>query len=126
METVRVVTRPLLINRNQPMRKSTINDNYCVNCVASKNCIRVTGKVDSLNVVPEIAGQKDCICDQQERETVNFLPVNSCSFCKRASAKERCKFPHWSSTRNKKLERCFLCRSLEFCKKCHTSSKHCH
>ena len=46
-----------------------------------------------------------------KRETVNFLPVNSCVV--------RCKSQQWSSFRNKICERCFLCRSLQFCKVCH-------
>ena len=41
----------------------------------------------------------------------------SCSFCRRLAAKERLKSR--SSVANKYCERCFLCRSLEFCKYCH-------
>ena len=81
----KVKARPLLIKRNRPRGKSTINDNYCVNCmVGKKNCVHVTGRVNILNVVPEIAGQKDCLF-----VTDKLLCCNSCSFCKRVSTKER-------------------------------------
>ena len=67
------MARPLLINRNWPRGKSTINDNFCVNRVAGKkNCVYVTSKVNCLNAVPVIAGQKDCLFLTGKRETVNF------------------------------------------------------
>ena len=50
-----------------------------VNCVSSKkNCVHVTGKVDSSNVVTEIAIQRDCLFVIGRRETVTFWPVNFC------------------------------------------------
>ena len=43
-----------------------------------------------------------------------------CSFCHRVATKERRKSQLLSNVhRNKICERCFLCRSLEFCKSCH-------
>ena len=50
-----------------------------------------------------------------------------CSFCHRVATKERCKsqlllYPY----RNKACERCFLCRSLEFCNFCHKCPNCCH
>ena len=69
--------------------------------------------------------QPGLFCDQQERHCKNFdckflYCCRSCSFCKRVSAKERCKSQLLLSvSRNKTCERCFLCRSVEFCKKCH-------
>ena len=41
----------------------------------------------------------------------------SCSFCRRVVAKER-RNPRSSNT-NKSCEKCFLCRSIEFCPHCH-------
>ena len=44
----------------------------------------------------------------------------SCSFCQRVFTKGRYKYQLWLSlSKNKVCERCFLCRSLEFCKSCH-------
>ena len=64
-------------------------------------------------------------CDRQERRCKNFdCKFLSCcrlrSFYKRVSTKERCKSQLLLSvSRNKACERCFLCRTVEFCKKCH-------
>ena len=59
------------------MVQSSINDSYCVNFVAGeKDSVHVSGKVNS--VVPVMAGEKDCLFVTSKRETVNFLPVNSC------------------------------------------------
>ena len=42
-----------------------------------------------------------------------------CSFCYKFATKERCKYQLLSTLhKNKICERCFLCRSLEFCKSC--------
>ena len=72
-----------------------------------------------------IGREEGLVCDRQERHCDNFdykflCCCRSCSFCKRVSAKERCKSQLLLSvSRNKACERCFLCRSVEFCKKCH-------
>ena len=72
--------KPLLINRSLPRGQSSINDNYCVNCVGGKkNCEHVTSKVDQQSVVPVIAREKDCLFVTSKRETVNFLHVKSCA-----------------------------------------------
>ena len=61
--------------------------------------------------------------NQQEQDcqfTCKLLCCNSCSFCQRVSTKERCKSQLLLSlSKNKVYERCFLCRSLEYCKSCH-------
>ena len=55
-----------------------------------------------------------------------LLCCKSCSFCQRVSTKERCKSQLLLSlSKNKVCERCFLCRSLEFCKSCHNCSNCC-
>ena len=54
---------------------------------------------------------------QDKNLQLKFLSCRSCSFCKQISAKERCKFQLLLSvSKNKACERCFLCRSVEFCK----------
>ena len=40
--------------------------------------MHVNYKVDSLNVVPVISGEKDCLFVTSKRETVNLLPIKSC------------------------------------------------
>ena len=73
----KVVAWPQHTSRNRPGVLSTINNNYCVDCVAGKNSVQVTGKVDSINVVPVIA-REDCLFVTNRRDTVIFLPVNPC------------------------------------------------
>ena len=50
--------------------------------------------------------------------TCKLLCCKSCSFCRSVAAKERRKSRHCLTSRNEICERCFLCRSLEFCHKC--------
>ena len=107
--------------------RSSINDNYCVSCVAGNlvnahvtgiwTCsvnyvtgnriwVCVTGKKDSL--VTELTGKKDCFVTGNKKTEFNrkFLSCcRSCSFCKRVSTKERCKSQLLSSvSRNKACE----------------------
>ena len=94
----------------------------CIKCVTyKKDCVHVTGKLNCLNVVTEMAGEKDrfIVTSKRDRNFVNckLLCFNSCSFCRRVVTKERCKSQ--STSVNKIYERCFLCRSLEFCNKSH-------
>ena len=87
---------------------------YCIlNVAGVKDSVHVSGKKQDLNPSPVTSKSK----------TV-FLHVNSfvakCKFCHRVATKERCKSQLLlQSYRNKPCERCFLCRSLEFCKYCH-------
>ena len=67
--------------------------------------------------------------DKQERDCVSTCKLFccKCSFCQRVTAKERYKSRLLSIyQRNKPCERCFLCRSLEFCKYCHKCPNCCH
>ena len=61
------------------------------------------------------------VCDWKFKDNHSFTCIlsccKSCSFCRRVTAKERCKSR--SSKLNKVCERCFLCKSIEFCTKCH-------
>ena len=67
--------------------------------------------------------------DQQERDCIFTCKLFccKCSFCHRVATKERHKsqllLPLY---RNKACERCFLCRSLEFCKYCLKCPNCCH
>ena len=112
------MAKPQTSPRSRQRVQRRINDNYCV-----------------LNV----AGVKDCV--QQER---NFEPFTSdqqekdcvftckhlcckCSFCHRVATKEMCKSQLLVPLhRNIICERCFLCRSLEFCKYCHKCPNCCY
>ena len=120
---------PLTFSDRQSPR-SSINDNYCVSCVAgnpvrahvtgkgtccvncvtrNRNCVCVTRKKDSL--VTQLARKKDCFVTGK-KEPIRTLTLNSC-----VSTKERCKSQLLLSvSRNKACERCFLCRSVVFCK----------
>ena len=69
------MARPQLSLKNWLRVLSNVNDNYCVKCVNGLNdCACVSGKVQSLNPSPVIAGNKDLT---SKSETVN-LHVNSC------------------------------------------------
>ena len=66
---------------------------------------------------------------QKERDCIFTckLLCCKCSFCHRVAAKERRKSQLLSKLhRNKICERCFLCRSLEFCKSCHKCPNCCY
>ena len=120
------MARPQLSHRNRLRVLSNVNDNYCVKCVTRlKDCACVSRKVQGLNPPPVIAWR----LYQQERDckfTCKFLCCESCSFCQRVSTKERCKSQLLlSPSKNEVCERCFLCRSLEFCKSCHKCHKCC-
>ena len=117
---------PLRFPSDRPRHRSSISDNYCAQFVAGEvapvcvtgqvNCF-VTGVEQILNSV-YVAG-KDCHPVTVNLKTRTHLPVccKSCSFCRRVTAKERCKSR--SSKLNKVCERCFLCKPTEFCTKCH-------
>ena len=67
--------------------------------------------------------------DQQERDCIFTckLLCCKCSFCQRVATKERRKSQLLlQSHRNKICERCFPCRSLEFCKSCHKCPNCCY
>ena len=106
-----------LSHRNWPRVQNNINDNYCVQSVTGLKDFACVHSQKSLNHSPVMGS-----------ETV-FLPVNSCckcSFCHRVATKERRQSQLLlQSHRNKICERCFLCRSLEFCKYCHKSPNCC-
>ena len=119
------VARPQPTSRNQLRVQNSINENYCRNCVTEQDSVYVSSKVDNLNPPPVLAG---LVCNQQEKDckfTCELLCSQSCSFCKRISAKERCKSHQLSLYRNKVCERCFLCMALVFCKSCHKCPNSC-
>ena len=120
---------PLRFPSDQPRHRSSVSDNYCAQFVAGEvspvcvtgqvNCV-VTGVEEILNSV-SVAG-KDCHSMTGNIKTRTHLPVfchvaNHVPFCRRFATKERCKSR--ASKINKICERCFLCKSIEFCTKCH-------
>ena len=83
----------------------------------------------SVRLEPFTGGGQGQDIDQQERDCMFTckLLCCKCSFCHRVASKERRKSQLLSKLhRNKICERCFLCRSLEFCKYCHKCSDCCH
>ena len=120
--------RPHHSYNDRPRVRKIINDNYCAHLVAGQvSPVCVTGKIDclvigaarNLNCVP-VTG-KDCYPVTGYSETRTHLPVyyhvaNLVPFAD-GSPQERCKSR--SSSTNKICERCFLCRSIVFCKMCH-------
>ena len=79
----KVVVRPQLSNRSWP---NSINDNYCVKCVTGlKDFVDVSGKLESLNPPPVLAGKKDLsVTTKRETENshVNSYVVNPVHFVK--------------------------------------------
>ena len=71
------MARPQLSNRSWLRVQNSINDNYCVKCMTGlKDCVDVSGKIESLNPSPVLARKKG-FSVVNKRETVN-LHVNSC------------------------------------------------
>ena len=106
--------------KSRPRVQREVTDNfYVLNVAGVKDSVHVSGKKEDLNPSPVTS----------KSETV-FLRVNSfckCSSCHRVATKERRKSQLLlQSHRNKTCERCFLCRSLEFCKYCHKCPNCCH
>ena len=110
---------PQLSPRNRLRVQSRVNDNQCVTSVTRlKNSVYVSGQT-GLNPSPVIAR------DKKVTSHVDFCC--KCSFCYRVAAKERRKSQLLLQLhRNKICERCFLCRSLEFCKSCHKCPTGCY
>ena len=83
----------------------------------------------SVRLEPFTCGGQGQDNDQQERDCIFTckLLCCKCSFCHRVATKERRKSQLLlQSHRNKICERCFLCKSLEFCKCCHKCPNCCH
>ena len=104
---------PTSTHPNQPRVSHCLNDNFCVNVPVQAQ--RLTRSKRTLNCY-------QCHQNEQEsRETVKILSdstdfcrlsyCKSCTYCKRAATKERCKSDHCSVSEIKICERCFLCRS---------------
>ena len=73
-----VMAKPPITSSNRLRIQSSINDNYCVKCVAAQEeCVHVSGKVDQLNFVPVLAREKD-LSVTSKRKAVYYLHVNSC------------------------------------------------
>ena len=122
-----VVASLPLSHRNRSSVLNNVNDNYCVKCVTGlKDCACVSGKI-SLNPSPVMAGSRDLT---SKSETVNLL-VNSCVAIAHSVVglpQKKGVIPNYchNYNRNKTCERCFLCRSLEFCKSCHKCPNCCY
>ena len=98
------------IHPDQPRASSPINDNYCVNDLQAGL----------------VAGSKQPTPDSDNnnehfftKDSCKLCCCKSCTYCTRAFTKERCK--SWpvrllSELQIKICERCFLCRSIVFCK----------
>ena len=82
------------------------------------------GRIEGLcNCIRQDGGFEPTTSDRSEEQQIDFkcrLSCCKCSYCHRVATKERCKSQYMSIVhRNKICERCFLCRSLTFCKACH-------
>ena len=118
------MARPHLSNRNWLRVPNGISGNYCVKCVTGlKDFVDVSGKLKSLNPSPVLTGKDLSVTSKRKTVNLHVNSCQSCSFCKRVSTEERCKSQLLLSLSKNKViklrERCFLCRSLEFCKSCH-------
>ena len=100
----------------KPRVQNNVNDNYCNRAERLCLCSR------SEEFEPFTSDGETQGFDQQKRDCIFTckLLCCKCSFCHRVATKERRKSQLLlQSHRNKICERCFLCRSLEFCKYCH-------
>ena len=72
-------------------------------------------------------GPSTCGSREQQSDFECRLLCCKCSYCHRVATKERLKSQCMSNLhRNKICERCFLCRSLVFCKSCHQCPTCCY
>ena len=122
----KVVASLQLSHRNRPRILNSVNDNYCVKCVNGlKDCACVSGK-ESLNPSPMMAGSKNLT---SKSETVNIL-VNSCVANVHSVTgllQKKGVIPNYCHNYKEiKYVRCFLCRSVEFCKSCHKCPNCCY
>ena len=107
-------------HRNRPRVQNNLNDNYCVPSVTGLKRLCLCTRSEEFE--PFTSDGETQGFDQQERYCIFTckLLCCKCSFCQRVATKERRKSQLLlQSHRNKICERCFLCRSLEFCKYCH-------
>ena len=82
------------------------------------------GRIEGLcNCIRQDGGFEPTTSDRSEEQQIDFkcrLSCCKCSYCHRVTTKERCKSQYMSIVhRNKICEKCFLCRSITFCKACH-------
>ena len=82
------------------------------------------GRIEGLcNCIRQHGGFEPTTSDRSEEQQIDFkcrLSCCKCSYCHQVATKERCKSQYMSIVhRNKICERCFLCRSITFCKACH-------
>ena len=117
----KVVAKPPHSPRSRLRGPSLINDNYCVNFVTGQKnsvCYR-SGRLG-----PSTSGSRE----QQSDFKFECRPLCcKCSYCHRVATKERRKSQCMSNIhRNKICGRCFLCRSLVFCKSCHQCPTCCY
>ena len=116
----KVVVKPQTSPKSRPRGSRNKEDNYCVlNVAGVKDSVHVSGKKKDLNSSPVTSKIK----------TV-FLHVNS-SVANVHSVtglpqKKGVNPNYCHNITNKACERCFLCRSLEFCKYCHQCANCCH
>ena len=99
----------------------TGNESCFVNCVTgNKSCVNVTGEeVCTRNQDFFMTSKKDIV----RTLTVNSSVVNHAHSVSGLPQKRHNSQLLSSLSRNKTCERCFLCRSVEFCTKCHKCPK---
>ena len=92
-------------------------------------CFKCSLSEELCTCIRQEASFKPFTSDKKERDCSFTCKLFCCKclFCHRVARKERCKFqlllyPY----RNKACERCFLCRSLEFCNFCDKCPNCCH
>ena len=92
-------------------------------------CFKCSRSEGLCTCIQQESGFEPSTSDQQERDCIFTCKLFccKCSFCHRVATKERRKSQLLlPSYKNKTCERCFLCRSLEFCKYCHKCPNCCH
>ena len=116
------MARPQHSPRSRLRVPSHVNDNHCVNSVTGQKNSVCVYRSDRLEPTPS--------CSRGQESDFKFeyrLLCCKCSYCHQVVTKESHKSQLLSNVhRNKICERCFLCRSLEFCKSCHKCPTCCH
>ena len=115
----KVVVKPQISPKGLPRVSRSINDNYCVLNVAGVNSVHVSGKMQVLNSSPVVKKSETLVLH------VNSFAANVHSVT--GLPQKKGVNPNYCCTHTEiKRERCFLCRSLEFCNFCHKCPNCCH
>ena len=113
--------KPQTSTKSRPKDLRSINDNYCVsNVVGLKDSVIVSDKMEGLNPPPG-TDQKNSKVTLNVDSCVASVPIVTGLPQRKGVNPNACQL-----YTKIKCQKCFLCRSLEFCKSCHQCPTCCY